>query len=218
MDEGNGRARLAIIACEILKPELEKLTEGWDDVVHKEYLEFALHINPEDLRAKVLDKVNALQGKADAVFLGYATCQSLSGITAHLKVPTVMLDGDDCIAAVLGPVEYARQKSLCGGTWFNTPGWALRGIDGAIKELHLDSMVDQGYEPKYFLDMLFENYERCLYVDTDVGDGERYERLSRKFAEELGLRHENRPCGTANLAKFLVRAREMARANASKAQ
>ncbi|HOO04572.1 MAG TPA: DUF1638 domain-containing protein, partial [Methanomassiliicoccales archaeon] len=63
-----------------------------------------------------------------------------------------------------------------------------------------------------------ENYDRCLYVDTDVGDGERYEVLSRKFAEELGLRHENRPCGTANLAKFLVRAREMARANARKAQ
>ena len=153
MDNGNGR--LAIIACEILKPELEKLTEGWDDVVHKDYLEFALHIDAEKLKATVQDKVNALEGRVDAVFLGYAICQSLSGITNHLKVPTVMLEGDDCIAAILGPVEYARQKSLCGGTWFNTPGWALRGIDGAVKELHLDALVDQDYEPKYFLDMLF---------------------------------------------------------------
>jgi len=207
------RGRLAIIACEILKPELDKLTEGWEDVVHKEYLEFALHINADELRAKVLDKVNALQGQVDAVFLGYAVCQSLSGVTAQLKVPTIMLEGDDCIAAILGPVEYERQKRLCGGTWFNTPGWALRGIEGAIKELHLDAMVDQGYEPKFFLDMLFENYELCVYVDTDVGEAEKYEEMSRRFAEELGLTHENRPCGTANLERFLMRARELARGN-----
>jgi hypothetical protein len=214
----NGRGRLAIIACEILKPELEKLTDGWDDVVFKEYLEFALHINADELRAKVQDKVNALQGQADAVFLGYAVCQSLSGITSKLKVPTVMLEGDDCIAAVLGPVEYERQKRECGGTWFNTPGWALRGIEGAVKELHLDSMVDQGYEPKFFLDMLFENYELCVYVDTDVGEAERYEDLSRQFAEELGLQHVNRPCGTNNLARFLNRARELARSKAAERQ
>jgi len=214
----DGKGRLAIIACEILKPELEKLTEGWDDVVHKDYLEFALHVDAEKLKATVQDKVNALEGQVDAVFLGYAVCQSLSGITNHLKVPSVMLEGDDCIAAILGPVEYARQKSLCGGTWFNTPGWALRGIDGAVKELHLDALVDQGYEPKYFLDMLFENYELCVYVDTDVGDAEHYEDLSRKFADELGLRHENRPCGTKNLSRFLNRARELARTSAEKAQ
>ncbi|MCX6650342.1 MAG: DUF1638 domain-containing protein [Methanomassiliicoccales archaeon] len=214
----NGRGRLAIIACEILKPELEKLTEGWDDVVHKEYLEFALHINVDELRAKVQDKVDALTGQADAVFLGYAVCQSLSGITSKLKVPTVMLEGDDCIAAILGPVEYERQKRLCGGTWFNTPGWALRGIEGAVKELHLDAMVDQGYEPKYFLDMLFENYELCAYVDTAVGEAEKYEGLSRQFAEELGLKHVIRPCGTTNLARFLNRARELAQSEAAKHQ
>ncbi|MCG7840956.1 MAG: DUF1638 domain-containing protein [Methanomassiliicoccales archaeon] len=207
------KGRLAIIACEILKPELEKLTEGWDEVVHREYLEFALHINADDLRVKVQDKVNALHGQVDAVFLGYAVCQSLSGITGLLKVPTVMLEGDDCIAAILGPVEYEHQKRLCGGTWFNTPGWALRGVEGAIKELHLDMLIDQGYEPKYFLDMLFENYERCIYVDTDVGDAEHYEALSRQFAEDLGLRHENRPCGTANLERFLARALQLARSN-----
>ncbi|MDD1772840.1 MAG: DUF1638 domain-containing protein [Methanomassiliicoccales archaeon] len=214
-DHDEQRGRLAIIACEILKPELDKLTVGWDDIVYKEYFEFALHINADELRERVLEKVNSLHGQVDAVFLGYAVCQSLSGITSRLKVPTVMLEGDDCIAAILGPVEYERQKRLCGGTWFNTPGWALRGIEGAIKELHLDSMVEQGYEPKYFLDMLFENYELCVYVDTDVGEAERYEEMSRKFADELGLRHENRPCGTTNLARFLDRARELARKSAS---
>lgn len=144
------------------------------------------------------------------MFLGYAVCQSLCGVTTQLKVPTVMLEGDDCIAAILGPVEYERQKRLCGGTWFNTPGWALRGIEGAVKELHLDALVDQGYEPKYFLDMLFENYELCVYVDTQVGEAERYEELSRQFADELGFRHENRPCDLKNLSRFLNQARDLA--------
>ncbi|MBO4551796.1 MAG: DUF1638 domain-containing protein, partial [Candidatus Methanomethylophilaceae archaeon] len=81
-------ARLGIVACDILKPEIEFLTKDDPDFVHREYLEFALHEYSDVLRQKVTETVNALEGEVDAVLLGYARCQSLDGITNVLKVPT----------------------------------------------------------------------------------------------------------------------------------
>jgi len=203
-------ARIGIVACDILKAEIEALTAGDPDFVHKEYLEFALHVYPEEMRQTVKEKVDALEGKVDAVLIGYATCQSLGELDKAVKVPSVMLEGDDCISVLLGPVKYAEAKAECTGTWFSSPGWAEQGMDAVIKELHLDSMVDQGYGPEYFLDIIFDAYRRCMYVDTGVGDRERLEALSEDFARQLKLPHECR-CGTLeNLERALRQTKELA--------
>lgn len=209
-----GRVRIGIVACEILKREIEGLTKDDPDIVHREYLEFALHVDSAELKAKVKDKVSALKGKVDAVFLGYAICQSLRGVTKELDVPTAMLEADDCIAAFLTPVEYEKEKRRCTGTWFSSPGWAELGAQGAIKELHLDCMKDQGYDPMYFMKMLFTGYSRCLYISTNVDDEQQYVEKSKSFAELLNLRHECRGCDMRVLEKALARSRELALANA----
>ena len=51
--------RLAIVACDILKEEIEFLTKDDPDFVHREYLEFALHENPEHMRDVIIEKVNS---------------------------------------------------------------------------------------------------------------------------------------------------------------
>ena len=89
--------KLGIIACDILKPEIEFLTKDDPDFIVKEYLEFALHENPPHMREVIIETVNKYEGQLDAVFLGYATCQSLDGVVNDLKIPTVMLKGADCI-------------------------------------------------------------------------------------------------------------------------
>ncbi|MBI0583232.1 MAG: DUF1638 domain-containing protein [Methanomassiliicoccus sp.] len=186
--------RIGIVACDIFKREIEHLTADDPDIVHREYLEFALHVYPEEMRRTVIEKVNALEGQVDAVFIGYATCQKLAGLPQEVRVPSIMLEGDDCVSVLLGPLEYAQEKAVCTGTWFATPGWAEQGMNAIIKELHLDSAVDQGYDPMYFVDMLFESYKRCLYVDSGVGDREHFENLSREFAAQIRLPHDSR-CG-----------------------
>lgn len=198
------------MACDIFKQELEALTEGDEDIVHKEYLEFALHVCPEEMRRTVIEKVNALAGKVDAVFIGYATCQKLAGLPLEVKVPAVMLDGDDCISVLIGPVEYAREKAVCTGTWFSSPGWAEQGMAAVIKELHLDSMVDEGYDPMFFVDIIFESYRRCLYIDTGVGDREGCEAKSREFAAQLKVPHDSRKGSLERLAEGIKRTKEMA--------
>lgn len=204
--------RIGIVACEIFKPEIEFLTSGDPDIVHREYLEFALHVDPEEMRHKVIEKVNALTGTVDAVFIGYAVCQKLSGLPQEVNVPSFMLEGDDCISVLIGPVEYAREKSICTGTWFSTPGWAEQGMAAVIKELHLDSMVDQGYDPMFFVDMIFDAYRRCLYIDTGTGNREKCEGLSREFAAQLKLPHDSREGSLDRLADGIKRTKEIAAA------
>lgn len=202
--------RIGIVACEIIKKEIEKVTANDPDVVHREYLEFALHVYPQEMRQKVIDTVNALEGKVDAVFIGYAVCQSLNNLPSSVKVPSVMLEGEDCIAAMLTPIEYAKEKGKCAGTWFSSPGWAEKGLEAVIKELHLDSMADQGYDPMYFAKLLFDGYSRCLYVDTGVGEREAYEAQSQRFADQLNLCHESREGNIAAIEAAWKKTKELA--------
>jgi hypothetical protein len=200
--------KIGIVACDILKEEIEFLTKDDSDFVHREYLEFALHADPENMKKVILEKVNALEGKLDAVFLGYAVCQSLKDITDALSIPTVMLPGADCIDALLGTDEYNREKKICAGTWFSSPGWAKEGINGLIKEMHLDSV--EGVDPSFFLDILFDSYERCLHIDSGVGNNEEYTRLSKEFADHLKLRLDCRKCGLGTIEDAIKKTKEMA--------
>jgi len=203
--------RIGIVACEIFRKEIEKLTEGDPDIAHREYLEFALHLNSAKLKSKVSETVNALKGKVDAVFLGYGICQSLTGITSQLEVPTAMLQADDCIGAFLTPSEYEREKRVCAGTWFLSPGWAELGWDGVVKELRLDldRLKARGYDPMYFMRKLFQGYSRCLFIDTGVPEREKYEALSLDFAQKLNLRLDCRSCTLALLKNALRETKEL---------
>jgi len=184
--------KIGIVACNVLKGEIEFLTKDDPDFVHREYLEFALHEDAQNMKRVITKTVNELEGKVDAVLLGYAICQSLKDIPSELKVPTVMLPGADCVDALLGTEEYNKEKKKCIGTWFSTPGWAVEGVDGLIKAFHLDSA--EGYEPQFFLDMMFESYERCLYIDTGIGKSKEYAEMSQDLADQLKLRLECRSC------------------------
>jgi len=202
--------RIGLVACDILEPEFEHLIKDDPDFVHKDYVEFALHAYPDDMRIKLIEKVNALKGQVDAVLLGYAVCQSLGGFVDAVEVPTVMLDGDDCICVLLGAKEYTREKKICTGTWFSTPGWAREGIAGMVKEMHLDSV--EGIDPMVFMDMLFESYQRCLYIDTGVKDNPECDYLSKskEFAEKLRLRHDERKCDLSALENVIRKVKELA--------
>lgn len=198
---------MGIVACDVLRNEIEYLTKDDPLFVHREYLEFALHEYPEDMKRTIVERINSLEGKVDAVFLGYAICNSLEGIEKIVKVPTVMLPGSDCIDALLGTEEYNAEKKICTGTWFSSPGWAEQGIDGLIKEFHLDSI--DGYEPQFFLDILFDSYERCLFIDPGIGNEEVFRTRSEDVAKTLKLRHDCRKCNLDNIKDAIERTKRL---------
>ena len=198
--------RLGLLACDILKNEFEYLLKDDEDFVEKKYLEFALHVDPENMKKVIIDEINEMLPRVDALLLGYATCNSLDKIGDLFSKPVIKLPGSDCIEAMLGSEGYKGEKKICAGTWFNTPGWCDAGVDGLIKEMRLDTV--EGVEPEFFLDMLFGSYERVLFMDPEIGDSEKYEKESEIMAEKLKLRHECRKCNLDLIAETIRKVKE----------
>jgi hypothetical protein len=201
--------KIGIIACEILKDEIEYITKDDEDFVYREYLEFALHEDAQYMKRLLIEKVNEMEGKVDAVLLGYAICQSLENVTKEMNVPTIMLKGADCIDALLGREEYNKEKKICTATWFMSPGWTRLGVQGLVKQFHLDCLEE--YPPSFFLNMLFESYKRCVFIDSGVVDAEEYKILAKEFADELKLKLDCTKCGIGTIENAVKEVKEMAR-------
>lgn len=182
--------RIAILGCDAIRRELEMVTSGEPEVVHREYLEFGLHLRPEELKKAIIDKLSSLHTEADVVFLGYGYCQALKDIQKLVTIPVVMLEYEDCIAAMLTTERYHSEKHNGGITWFYPAGWAVNGMPGMVRLFELDCMAEEGYEPEYFLKMMFDGFSRCLFIDTGIGCAEQCKSHSEEFALALGLRHE----------------------------
>lgn len=194
--------KIGVVACESFRKEMELITEGDPDIAHKEYVEFGLHSYPQDLKRAVVERVNALQGKVDAVFLGFGTCNSLKDVRKELVVPMVTIEADDCVGALLTNEEYEREKKVCAGTMFAIPFISQMGTEYFENELYakMPNYKELGVDAQWFLDMLFDGYSRVLLVDTGVGDREDLRSRSKDMADRLGLRYEERQ-GTLQVLK-----------------
>ena len=122
---GGKETDMHLIACEVFRPELERLTRAMRNAPEVTYLEQGLHDTPDELRRRVQQAVDALEAKGETIiFLAYGLCgRGLTGVTgrtAALILPRV----HDCIPVLLGATqEQANESSLGGGTYWLSPGW-----------------------------------------------------------------------------------------------
>lgn len=203
--------RIAILGCDAIRDEIEQVTMDDPDIVHREYLDFGLHIYTDELLRQIQERLAAMEGQYDAVFLGYGHCQTLKGLPATVNVPLVMLEYEDCISAMLPEGEYHREKRSGGITWFYPSGWARNGTEGLVKLFKLDSLRDQGYEPVFFLKMMFEGFTRVLFIDTGAGDTASSENQSKELACMLCMKHERREGTLQAISDAMIRTKELAR-------
>jgi hypothetical protein len=204
--------KIGLVACETFERGLEFLTEDDPDIFHKEYLQFGLHEYPEDLKKTVIEKVNALEGKVDAVLLGYGICNSLRDVTGQMKVPTVRLLADDCIGVLITPEEYDKERKICAGTLYHTPYFARMGREWLEKDMRkkMPNYEEMGIDLDWFLEKLFDGYSRILFIADHLGDEQEFKDLSLQFARELDLAWESREGTLSLLADGLARAKELA--------
>jgi len=162
------------------------------------------------MKQVIREQILSIKDRVDVIFLGCGYCQSLKGIEDEFDIPIVMPQMDDCIQILMTPQKYALEIRKEVGTWFMTPGWAEAGPELVIKELKADRVAKYGKDPLEIAKRLFVHYKRGLYVDTGVGDNERFLAKANEFCKTFDLRLEKTEGTTSVLEQYLQNAREIA--------
>ncbi len=202
--------RIGVIACDIMKLELDKLLSKTPGITEVIYLEAALHSTPKKMKESVLEKVKTIKDKVDVIFLGYGYCQSLKGIEAEIDIPVVLPQMEDCIQIFMTPEKHheATRKEI--GTWFMSPGWAERGAEMVIKGNHLDRVVKYGKDPIEMAKRIMSAFRIGLYIDTGVGNDDHYIGKANEVCDIFSLTLEKTTGTTAVLEEHLEKAQKIA--------
>ncbi len=187
----------AVIACEVMRYELEMLCENIENTPCLYFLKQGLHDTPKllknELQAKI-DEVEAANPELTHLVLGYGLCgKGLEGISAsrcELVIPRV----HDCIPLLIGSVaahqtEHSRE---CGTYWFS-PGWLTWSVIPYLDNRH---GRHNGYIEKYgeekakilmtMEDGILAHYTRACLIQWPTL-GEAYRKTAAEAAQRSNL-------------------------------
>ena len=199
--------RIGVVACDIMKRELDKALEGIPGVAEVVYLQAALHVNPAKMKEAIKQQIESIRGGVDVIFLGYGFCQSLKGIEEEFDIPVIFPQMDDCISILFTPERRGEEIERAAGTWFMTPGWAEAGEEMVFKELHIERLKGLGIDPLEIAKELFTAYRRGLYIDTGVGGNEYFIARAERFCSFFNLALEKTASSSTVLDETLQRCR-----------
>jgi N-methylhydantoinase A/oxoprolinase/acetone carboxylase beta subunit len=204
--------KLKVIACGVFEPELTELAANAPGEVHLHFLDAGLHSTPGLLRDQLQAEIDATVGKGfSAIIVAYGLCgRGTSGLVAR-DCPVVLPRVHDCMTLFLGSrEEYRRQFSRHPGTFYITPGWyekkislggrAEEGKGGDGESARQDSRFAElarkfgernAADIIRFFDSWKRNYTRAAFIDTGVGDRERYAQYAREMAAQFGWTYEH---------------------------
>jgi hypothetical protein len=187
---GTPNGRVALVACQVMQPELERLRRERPHV-EVVYLEQSLHRTPQKMPARVQAAVDEVSGYAERIVLGYGLCSNgIIGVqarTQELVVPRC----HDCIGFFLGsPEAHRREMEAHPGTYYLTPGWIAERKDplGIIED---DYVARVGREMgEWAMREELKNYTRIALVDTGVGEIESLRARAQENARFFGMIYE----------------------------
>lgn len=202
--------RIAIVACDQFKRDLEFLTSQDKAFVMRVYLGYDLHDDPKKLKQSVIEQVNALEGQVDAVLLGYGDCGSLRYVSKELKVPTVQFKVRDCIAVYLTQEIYDEEKKKNPMTYYSTPYFSDMDLDWHHKDWNrkMGMEMDDDMFMSVFSKM-FDGYSRSIYVHT-FGEMDEFVSKAKKFADDLHLNFETREGDLSIIKEAITLVKELA--------
>ncbi len=178
---------VAVICCKTLELEVRRLLEEYDNDFRVEVLEWALHIEPKKLLSVVVERIAALaETGCSAAMLAYGRCQALDRLPEDLPMPVFYPPADDCIGVLLGQDRYAEELMKQAGTWFFTPGWILKGMEGVFADLQLHRLAEKGLDPMEVGKRMLADYKRGLLVDSGVGEIRDWLRRASEITEYFG--------------------------------
>jgi len=175
-----------IIACGSIRPELEMLADGQEEIEMR-FLPQNLHRIPEKLTAVLQKALDETGEDASEIVLGYGLCSNgVVGLKAPrqgLLIPRV----HDCIAFYLGSHQaYQKVFSQKPGTYHLTRSWIDNQTDplGLMRNEYTRRVGPELAEETIRTEI--RNYRYISYVSTIAGDSEKYRTCARKNAEFFG--------------------------------
>ena len=212
--------RFIVLTCEALARSVYGFAAETPHTVTVQLFKQGLHNRPKNLRQVLQEQIDAVEPDAwDAILLAYGMCgRSTVGLTSR-HTPLVIPRAHDCITLYLGSRErYQAEFDRHPGTYWYSVDYMERTEPGAAVALGAAGIDDieaqyDHYVEKYgqtTADMLMEemrkwsqHYTRAVFIDTGLGDGERFADIARAKAEREGWIYE-RKAGDHRLIKMLL--------------
>jgi len=198
-------ARLHVIACPSLKPELAMLAAESANEIALRHLEMALHQRSAPALHEALQTAIDEADGADAVVIAYGLCnRGVVGLKAR-AVPVVIPRAYDCIGLLLGSGRrYRSQLEAQPGTYFQSAGWLehaqpdARQPDftfGPNSNVTRERLVERyGEDNADYLLAEFEgftkHYERLAYIATAVPGAAHWQQEAEALAAKRAWRFE----------------------------
>ncbi len=200
--------KLKCLGCDALARVVYLCAARSPHIVDVELFRLGLHIEPPDLRARLQDRIDAVNGQGyDAIVLAYGLCgQATAGLIAR-DIPVVIPRAHDCITLFLGSRDrYKDQFEKYPGTYWYVQDYIERN-DTSGTTLSLGSAADtdihdvyEEYVEKYGkdnADYLMEvmgawqnHYQRAVFIDMGTGDSTAVEQQAQDEATRRGWTFE----------------------------
>jgi hypothetical protein len=183
------KARVALIACEIMKAEIDAVAHDLDHL-ETHYLDQGLHRTPTRMADRIQHVVDRLDARVDVTVLGYGLCANgIVGVKAR-RCDLIVPRCHDCIGFFLGsPQAYLDDFHSRPGSYYLTPGWIAEKKDPL-------SIIEEDYVPRYGRKKAewakkeeLKHYTHMVLVDTGVDDLEPMRRIAMKNADYFGMQY-----------------------------
>jgi hypothetical protein len=213
--------KLKLLSCEVFKPEFEQAVRQGKSELSVEFLPFGLHEKPDELRAELQARIDAVPaGVYGAILVGYCLCsRAVVGITAR-QTTLVLPKAHDCIAVLLGSRQrYNEEFAKEPGTYYYSPGWIIRSesVGGnpyespsqtAAAERRFAEYVQKYGEDnaQYLMEIesaWTDKYSRAAFINTHVGDIPHYRDFVKKVAADNQWKFEEIPSDLGLISRFL---------------
>lgn len=189
-----------VIACQVLKDELNLVMKETGCTYPVIWVDSDYHINPDKLREKLQEEINALS-EVDNILFAYGCCGNglvgLKATTANLIIPKI----EDCISLLLSQPDQEPQRVK--ETYFLTQGW-LDSSRNIVSEYSYSLKRYGAQRTQKIYALLLKYYRYLAFIDTGAYNVQESMEKAHQFAQAVNLQLDVIQGSTWLLKKLLT--------------
>ena len=193
-----------LLACEMVRKELNALMEKQPFPGEVVWMEKGLHEYPDDLRRALQREIDERDGKVDYILLVYGLCgNGIIGLKAE-KSRLVIPLFDDCIRALLS-LKQGEEIAVDPRALYYTDEWMDTGVSMLMGA---DAYVERYGEKKALkiIKAMLKNYRHATFLETGLYDIESAAEKIKPTTDKIGLSINSAPA-TFRVYDALLRGR-----------